>query len=285
MTTVGVFGVGLIGGSLGLSLRRRTGGRRYRVIGWGRSRAKLAAAKKKGAIDAFTTDLAAAAAQADIAVLAVPVQSLIAVGKAILPHLKSKAVLTDVGSVKGPILEGLASHLKGRPDVDFVGAHPVAGSEKTGVGNACATLFKDAVCVLTPTRTKGRAHHAVETFWRAAGARVVTIPPARHDAVLAVTSHLPHLIAFALYAVALRRSVRDHDVLELSGGAFRDMTRVAGADPVLWAGILDLNHRAVKRAFADFSSELSKLSSLRGRRLTAALKRVSSAKNGGESRR
>lgn len=254
-----IVGVGLIGGSLALAARKA--GLIGTVVGVGRGAANLATARARGLVDRTTDDLAAIG-PVHLAVLAVPVRSIEAVGRALLPHLEPGTVLTDVGSVKGPIVAGLEALCP--PSVPFVGAHPIAGSERGGAEAAEEGLFRGARCVLTPTpRTDRAALERVEALWRGVGAIVELTSPEAHDRALAWTSHLVHLIA---YALAHSIETVDPDLIRYAGPSLRDATRVAASAPSLWSDILLTNADAVAEAAARFGAELQRFSAaVRGR--------------------
>ncbi len=243
--TVAIIGVGLIGGSLGLALRRS---KRYRVLGIARRPSTLQEAKRLGAIDAGTTNLTDVY-QADIVVIATPVDSIVPILGQIQPFLKSRAIVTDAGSVKGT----LDQQVRG---VRFVGAHPLAGSHKTGVKAARADLFRGATCVLVPQdRT---AMGTVAAMWKTTGARVIEMPASSHDAAVALTSHLPHLIAHALVQAVMKRP--NQKILKaLMAGSFRDVTRVASSDPEQWVQIFQSNLKNLREALRLFQRELYRL--------------------------
>jgi cyclohexadieny/prephenate dehydrogenase len=238
--TVAIVGVGLIGGSLGAALKQRKAA--GRVIGVGRDASRLEAARHAGLIDEGSTDLAEVARRATLIVFCTPVDKVAEGVRTALAGLSSsgtprtanssKLLLTDAGSVKGPICNSLA-------DVpNFLGAHPIAGSHRQGFDAADANLFQGKVCVITPRESAAQdAVARLEHFWQSVGMRTVTMTPDDHDAALAMTSHLPHVIASAL-AGTLTPTNRP-----LTGTGFRDTTRVAAGDPTLWTGIL-LNNAA-----------------------------------------
>lgn len=237
--TVAIVGVGLIGGSLAAALRQRKVARR--VIGVGRDASRLEAARTAGLIDEGSTDLADVARRANLIVFCTPVERVAEGVRTVLAALASDSplvtrhsslLLTDAGSVKGPICEALA-------DVpNFIGAHPIAGSHRQGFEAAEADLFEGRVCVLTPLPTADQEQlRRLERFWRAVGMRPVTMTPDDHDRALAMTSHVPHVVAASL-AATLSPENRP-----FTGTGFRDTTRVAAGDPALWSGIL-LNNAA-----------------------------------------
>lgn len=245
--TVAIVGVGLIGGSIGLALRAR--GLAKTVVGIGRDPAKLEEAVRLGAIDRWTRDMAEGVARADAIAVCTPVTRIPADCLAAAAAAPGHALIFDAGSTKARIVAeaqddpGLASR--------FVGAHPVAGSERQGVAHARADLFHGRACVLTPTpRTPRDRLERARAFWDALGSRVVEMTPEEHDRALAYTSHLPHAVAAAL-ALATPESCRG-----LTAGAFRDGTRVADSDADLWAGILIDNRAAVLEAIAAMGERL-----------------------------
>ena len=226
--TVAIVGVGLIGGSIGMAVRRRRLARR--VVGVGRRAASLGQARRLGAIDQGTTKLSQATADAELTVFCTPVDRIAKQVLEAAVHCPPDAILTDSGSTKARIVTRLES---GLPDgVSFVGSHPLAGSEKRGVEVARPDLFEGRVCVVTETaRTPARPLAVVEQFWRSLGSRVIRMSPEAHDRALAYTSHLPHLAAAALSVVLPKK------YNEVVAAGFRDTTRIAASDPGLWTAI------------------------------------------------
>jgi prephenate dehydrogenase len=247
--TLTIVGVGLIGGSVGLAARRRRVA--ARVLGVARQQQTLDLARARGAIDAGFLDLAPAVKDADLIVFCTPVQLIAEQARSAAGHCKRGAVLTDAGSTKAPIVAALDGTLPA--GVSFVGSHPLAGSEKRGPEHADAELFVNRLTVVTPTAATDP--HALETvcrFWQALGARVKTMTPEAHDAALAMTSHVPHLLAAAL-AGALPA-----ELYELTATGFRDTTRIAAGDPAVWTGIFTQNRRAVLEALARVLAEVER---------------------------
>jgi prephenate dehydrogenase len=225
------------------------------VVGVSRGRETAAAAVAAGLADEATHELAAGVAGAELVVLCTPVFAMAETLRRAAPHLREGALVTDVGSVKGPLVETLPGLLP--PGVHYVGAHPMAGSHETGLRHARADLFEGAACVLTPTAaTPAPALARVRAFWLALGARVVERDPAEHDAEVAWVSHLPHALAFA-YAESL--AAAPAPAFALAAGGFRDFTRIAGSDPELWADILVTNKKALAGPLAAASRSLAKL--------------------------
>ena len=253
--TVAIIGVGLIGGSLGMALRA---GRGFLVRGIGRNRRKLALSKKLGAVDEYTTDYAAGLAEADIVVICTPVDAIADAVEKIIPFVKPGAVITDAGSSKKEVTDRVGGILKkkgaGSPGLPvFVGAHPMAGSEKAGVRFSRPDLFRGAtVAVTVETGRSGRAVREIAALWRKTGAKVVKMSPGMHDRIVASTSHLPHVIAFnlCLAAGSLGRDLpRAHGLM---AGSFRDLTRIADSNPRDWAAICRSNRRELEKTIDAF---------------------------------
>ena len=206
--------------------------------------------------------LDAAVAEADCVILCVPVGALSAVAAAAVPHMKAGAILTDVGSVKGEAAAALEAASDGR--VHIIPGHPIAGTEQSGPEAGFATLFREAWHILTPGNDTSddyvAAVDALTRFWQALGARVETMDPARHDRVLAITSHLPHLIAFNIVSTAFdMETVEQGEVVKYSAGGFRDFTRIAASDPVMWRDVFLNNKEAVLECLGRFSEDLAAL--------------------------
>lgn len=246
--TVTIIGVGLIGGSIGLALRAR--GLADRVVGVGRNHLMLAEARRLGAIDEGTKDMAAGVAGADVAVVCTPVSRIAADVIAAAAVGPPGLLVTDAGSSKRGIVEAVEADPRGR--AAFVGAHPIAGSERQGVLHARADLFQGRACVLTPTpRTAPERLSRARAFWEGLGCRISELGPARHDESLAFTSHLPHAVAAALAAAV------PAELLPLAAGAYRDGTRVAGSDADLWTGIFLGNRMPLIEALGEFQDRLA----------------------------
>ena len=250
--TVTIIGVGLIGGSIGLALRARGGARR--VVGVGRNPETLEEARRLGAIDEGTTDLAAGVAGAEVAVVCTPVTRIAADAIAAAAVGPPGLLVTDAGSTKRGIVDAVEADPRGR--AAFVGAHPIAGSERKGVAHAQAGLFEGRACVLTPTaRTPPERLRRARSFWAGLGCRMSEMGPARHDESLAFTSHLPHAVAAALAASI------PAELLPLAAGAYRDGTRVAGSDADLWTGIFLGNRLPLIEALGEFQDQMVRFKS------------------------
>jgi len=212
-----------------------------------------------GLADAVVETNAEAARDADLVIVCVPVGVCGEVAGEIGPHLELSAIVSDVGSVKGSVVNDMAPHLP--KSVHFVPAHPVAGTEHSGPDSGFAELFINRWCILTPPPgTDPRAVERLAAFWRALGAKVETMSPEHHDLVLAVTSHLPHLIAYTIVGTANELGeVTESEVLQFSAGGFRDFTRIAASDPTMWRDVFLANKDAVLEMLGAFQEDLSKL--------------------------
>lgn len=242
--TVVIVGVGLIGGSLASALRQRRIART--VIGVGRDLSRLENARKLGLIDEGSTDLTQVAPRADVIVYCTPVDRIVEGVRLGVGNVRPSTLLTDAGSVKQPICDALA-------DVpNFVGSHPIAGSHQQGFESAAPQLFEGRLCVLTPLSSADESQVIrLDRLWRAVGMRTIRMTPADHDQGLAMTSHLPHLVASALAATLTDENRR------LTGTGFRDATRIAAGDPDLWSGILLQNSQHVIQGVESVQQQLS----------------------------
>lgn len=237
-----IIGVGLIGGSLARALR--DAGACREVVGAGRSVGNLQIAVDLGVIDRYETDLGQAVSGADMVVVCVPLGAMEGVFNAIKGQLSGQVVLTDVGSAKGNVIEAAQRAFGSVPDF-FVPGHPIAGTEQSGVEASFPGLYNNRRVILTPLPgTSARATGRVRDMWEAAGAQVVSMNPVHHDAVLAATSHLPHLLAYSLVDTLARLDDND-EVFEYAAGGFRDFTRIASSDPVMWRDICLANRDAI----------------------------------------
>ena len=234
---VTIVGVGLIGGSLGMILKQQ--GLADQVVGVGRTIENLELALTIGAIDRFEQDPQQAMSGTDLVILATPIESYAGHLRKWGGLLAEGTIVSDVGSIKGPLVEQAESLMP--PGVHFVGAHPIAGKEKSGAGAASLDLYQNALCLLTPTeKTNTEALSKVRQMWEAAGSTVRSIDPFLHDWILGAVSHLPHVAAFALMNALndLQQQTKgDADLLNFSGGGLRDTTRIAASSPEMWRDI------------------------------------------------
>jgi prephenate dehydrogenase len=246
-------GVGLLGGSLGMALRRL--GIVQEVHGYVRRPASVPECIRLGAVDRATIDLAAAARDADLIVLCTPLGQMRELVERMRPHLKAGALMTDVGSVKGPVVHDLEPLLF-KHGARFVGSHPMAGGEKTGVEAARSDLFNGAVCVVTPTaRTDPDALQQIEQLWKQLGSRLLRLTPELHDEFVSRSSHLPHIVAAELSNYVLSPAY-PREQGRLCANGFRDTTRIASGSPEMWRDIVLSNRKHLARALGVFIEDL-----------------------------
>jgi prephenate dehydrogenase len=249
-----VLGVGLIGASFALGMKKK--GLCLQVSGFGRTVENLEKAKARGIIDSFETDPADACRDSDLIFFSTPVGSFLDLVKRSSPAFKTGAIVTDAGSVKGSLV---AEMEKVMPEgVHFIGGHPIAGSDRSGIESADAELFLDARCIVTPTpRSDKAALKKVSDLWTAFGAKVITMEPREHDRIYAAVSHLPHVIAYSLVSMV---AGIDPSYLEFSGQGFRDMTRIAASSQELWRDVCMLNRENLIEMISVFQKNLDSLS-------------------------
>ena len=251
-----ILGLGLIGGSLALAARKA--GIVGEIIAWGRREPSLKTGLALGVIDSYSLDLEEALVGASVVVVATPTQTAEQVLTKVLSLVDMSCVVTDVASVKGNLLAGVKSAFAKIPR-NLVLGHPIAGSEKSGVNAAKDSLFVNHRVILTPTvETSMDALALIEKMWQATGADVVAMDVAKHDEVLAATSHLPHVLAYTLVG-ALAKKDNSDDIFECAAGGFRDFTRIAASDPDMWAEIALANKDALLDGMDDFSDALAEL--------------------------
>jgi cyclohexadieny/prephenate dehydrogenase len=254
---VALIGFGLIGGSIARAARAQ--GLASEIVTTARSEKTRARVAELGIVDHVLATNAEAVKDADLVILCIPVGACGPVAQEIAPHLKAGAIVSDVGSVKGAIVREMAPHL---PDgIHFVPAHPVAGTEHSGPDSGFAELFIGRWCILTPPDgTDPMAIETLRAFWAGMGAKVETMTPDHHDLVLAITSHLPHLIAYTIVGTADELAqVTSSEVIKFSAGGFRDFTRIAASDPTMWRDVFLNNKEAVLEMLGTFNEDLSKL--------------------------
>ncbi len=254
---IALIGIGLIGSSLARVIRRE--GLAGQIVACARRAETLDAVRRLGLADEVTDDPAAAVAGADLVVLATPLGVYAAIAERIAPHLAPGAIVTDVGSVKAAAIEAVAPHIP--EGVHFVPGHPVAGTERSGPEAGFDTLFEGRWCILTPPPGADEdAVAAVAELWRRAGMTIEIMEAAHHDRVLAITSHLPHLIAYTIVGtVADLEQTTQREVVKYAAGGFRDFTRIAASDPVMWRDIFLSNRESVLEMLGRFSEDLARL--------------------------
>jgi prephenate dehydrogenase len=248
-----ILGPGLLGGSIGLAARHRKVAKR--VVIWGRRPDAVDQAHKLGAADEAVTDLAKAVADAELVVLATPIGAMRALAEQMRPSLPAGCIVTDVGSVKYTIVTTLSDALQGH--ARFVGSHPMAGSEQSGIDAAKRDLFDNAVCIITPREdTDKKALNVVYDFWKALGCSVKTLGPLEHDEMVARTSHLPHVVAAAVVNVVCNNGDKP---LNFVGPGFKDFTRIASGPFEMWTEICLENRVEIGRALDQLIEELVKM--------------------------
>jgi cyclohexadieny/prephenate dehydrogenase len=254
---VALIGFGLIGGSIARGARAQNLARE--IVTTARSPKTRARVQELGIVDRVVETNAEAVADADLVILCIPVGACGPVAQEIAADLKPGAVISDVGSVKGAVVRDMAPFLPA--GVHFVPAHPVAGTEHSGPDSGFAELFINRWCILTPPEgTDPEAVERLRTFWAGLGAKVEIMTPDHHDLVLAITSHLPHLIAYTIVGTADELAqVTSSEVIKFSAGGFRDFTRIAASDPTMWRDVFLANKEAVLEMLGTFNEDLSKL--------------------------
>lgn len=254
---VALIGLGLIGSSLSHVMRREhIAGE---IVGYAQSEATRAKALELGLVDRICSSASEAVRGADLVILCSPVGTYGALAETIAKHLKPGAILTDVGSVKGAVVRDVLPHVP--QGVHFIPGHPIAGTEQSGPQSGFAELFANRWCILTPLPSADPLMvKKLESFWRACGSNVDIMAAEHHDLVLAITSHLPHLIAYNIVATAADlEEVTDSEVIKYSAGGFRDFTRIAASDPTMWRDVFLNNKDAVLEMLGRFSEDLSAL--------------------------
>jgi prephenate dehydrogenase len=254
-------GTGLIGGSIGLAIRNKH--LADEVIGISRRRKSIRYAKRKGVIDRGSQDLKIIRG-CDAVILAMPVETIIKMAPAISKLISRDCLVTDVGSTKAEIVRTLSGIFP-----NFIGSHPLAGSEKTGVLQAHQDMFEDSLCILTPTaRTPSLALNRIKALWQRLGAKTVLLTPESHDKILSLVSHLPHVTAFALM------NIIPTDCLMYAANGLKDTTRIARSDSELWAQIFLNNRKNMLRSIGLFEVQLSRIKSAVKRKDKKLLKRI-----------
>lgn len=254
-----VVGVGLIGGSLARVLREQ--GEVGEIVGIGRTEPNLVRAVELGVIDRYSQDPCEGVRGADLVFLATPVRSIATVLARIAPFLSPGCIVTDGGSVKEPVVAACEPLMP--PGTHFVGGHPIAGTERSGVDASFSTLFKGKRCIVTPTaRTDGRALETVARMWQSAGSEVIRMDADKHDRIVAAISHLPHMVAYSLVNAVDGYDRLDENILSYSAGGFRDFTRIASSDPAMWRDIALMNRPALLEMMDFFTGYFGRLRSL-----------------------
>lgn len=253
---VAIIGLGLLGGSVGLAIKEMASD--ITTLGYDRDPDVRVKARERGLVDQICGSAEEAVTEADLVILCVPVGAMQAAAEAIAEVVPERAIISDVGSSKQSVVEALTQALPGKT---IIPAHPVAGTEQSGPEAGFASLFTNRWCILTPPKGADEvAIAALSDFWSKLGARVELMDPEHHDLVLAVTSHIPHLIAFTIVGTASDlEDVTRGEVIKYSAGGFRDFTRIAASDPVMWRDVFLNNKSAVLEMLGRFSEDLTAL--------------------------
>ena len=252
-----IIGVGLLGGSIAKACRERE--LSEKIIGYGRNQDNLKRAIDLKIIDDYHMDLKSSVENADLIILCSPVGNLAPLAKEMIPWVKKGSHITDAGSVKGSIVHEIDRIVQGT--AYFVGAHPIAGGEKSGLGASDKDLFKDARCIVTPTeKTNPEALKKIINFWQEIGMTVDKMDADEHDQILGAVSHLPHIVAYALInAIGGMKTGNRQEILSFSSGGLKDATRIAASDPVMWRDICLHNREQVLKSIDRFQDKLNRL--------------------------
>jgi len=254
--TILIVGGGLIGSSIARAAKETKAADRILIAD--RSAEACATIERLGFADQVSDAANGLAGQADLIILCVPPGQMGDAAKAVIPSMKKGAVLSDVGSVKGGVIKSVSPYLT--EDIIFIPGHPIAGTEYSGPEAGFSSLFKDRWCILTPDDPASETAKRLGEFWKALGSQVAFMSPERHDLVLATTSHVPHLIAYTLVGTAVdMEAVTQNEVVKFSAGGFRDFTRIAASDPVMWRDVFIENKDSVLEVVDRFIEDLSAL--------------------------
>jgi len=255
--TVCIIGLGLIGGSIGLSMKKNNF--ESKIIGYAKTEKTLIKAVERGLVDNAEKSLVKAVDGADLIILATPLSTFRPIIEEIAPFLKKGSIVTDTGSAKFTVLEELKDLIPN--EVEFIPGHPIAGTEESGPESGFPELFENRWCILTPTENNSKESiESIKCFWELLGSKVEIMDALHHDKVLAITSHIPHLIAYNIVGTANDlANVTDSEVVKYSAGGFRDFTRIAASDPKMWSDIFTYNSEAVLEMLDLFSNDLTKL--------------------------
>ncbi len=256
VNNIAIVGVGLIGGSLAQVIRKKKLARK--IIGYGRNLERLKRAYSLGLVDDFFAKFDSNLGDADMVVIGTPVGTIAQQAAEIAPYLKPKTIITDVGSVKRQIVADIESCIT--DDLYFIGGHPIAGTENSGFESSVPELFENRVCVLTPTdKSNPAALEQVKSLWTASGSTVITMDVDTHDKIFAAISHLPHMVAFSLVNAIVDMKDFEQNILQYSAGGFKDFTRIAASDPVMWRDIALMNRDNLLKTLDFFARSLDEL--------------------------
>ncbi|CAB5497994.1 hypothetical protein THERMOT_790 [Bathymodiolus thermophilus thioautotrophic gill symbiont] len=253
MNKICIIGVGLIGGSFALGLKNT---QKIKIVGFGRHEAHLQEAQRLGAIDTYSLDIVTALSGVDLVLIATPVNSFKNIFEMIKPHINEQTIISDVGSTKGSVI-ATAKEVFGAMPENFVPAHPIAGKEQSGVDAADGALFNNKLVILTPTENANtRSVTQVRALWEALGAKVEIMDDKTHDDLLAMTSHLPHMLAFSLMDYLTGNG---KNVLDYAAGGFKDFSRIASSDASMWRDICFNNSSDIIKHIKGFQGSLDKI--------------------------
>lgn len=260
MNKICIIGVGLIGGSFALGLKKSLHkSQQVSIVGFGRNEANLQQAQALGVIDTYSLDIAQALSGVELVLIATPVNSFKNILELIKPHINDNVIICDVGSTKGSVI-ATAKEVFGTMPAKFIPAHPIAGKEQNGVTAADGSLFSNKRVILTPTdNADTQAIERVSECWQALGARVEIMNDKTHDDLLAMTSHLPHMLAFSLMDYVIESG---SNALDYAAGGFKDFSRIASSNAIMWRDICINNPDEIVKHIAGFQQSLDKLSSL-----------------------
>lgn len=251
---ISIIGVGLIGGSIGMAAKKKKIARH--VVGVGRRLSSISKAKKLGAVDEATLDLKKGIGKSNLIIVAAPTDIVIKKIKECVKYINSPTIIIDVASVKEKIVKEIDNIIKNKKLISFIGTHPMAGSEETGVSMARPDLFNNSICIITPSKhTKIPAANKIKGFWRALGAKVEVMSPDKHDFAVAKVSHLPHMLAYNLVVSC------SEEEINLAGPGFKDSTRIARSNPKMWAEIFIQNKANIIKAKKIFDKNIKLLES------------------------
>ena len=252
-----IVGLGLIGGSVGLAIKKKK--LLCKTIGYAKTKKTLTKATDRGLVDSTESTLSRAVEKADLVILATPLSTFKPLIQEMAPFLKRGCIITDTGSAKYLVIEELKDLIPS--GVEFIPGHPIAGTEESGPDSGFPELFDNRWCILTPTKNNSKdSIQAIKNFWELLGSKVEIMDALHHDKVLAITSHIPHLIAYNIVGTANDlANVTDLEVIKYSAGGFRDFTRIAASDPKMWSDIFTYNSEAVIAMLDLFSHDLNNL--------------------------
>jgi prephenate dehydrogenase len=257
MNKICIIGVGLIGGSFGVGLKKSN--QIKKIVGFDKDKSSLVKAKKLGVIDEYSLDIAQALSGADLVLIATPVNSFKAILQMIKPHISTHIIITDVGSTKVSVVD-MAKQIFGKMPTNFIPAHPIAGKEQSGVESADADLFKNKRVIITPeANANAQSVAVVSELWQGIGAKVEIMHANKHDDLLAMTSHLPHILAFGLMDYLINNNP---DACHYAAGGFKDFSRIASSDAVMWRDICINNPEQIVKHIEGYQQNLTNISNL-----------------------